>query len=334
LRRKNKLEEFPSAIIPDTPNWSENFAFAGFDPESGIELFCHIGRWRRDLTLWREIVTIALPDGTVAFHRGIGNARATPRGPGGGNFQIEVVDPDKASMRLRYHGSARLVPEDVLFEDALTDGPHFRLAFDLAFEGVAPKWDISKAGHKTEFMGAGHVEQFGRLTGVIELADQCFKYNTLVNRDHSRGPRVFDSNIRHNWLQGYLEDGTMFQLYEAEIAGKTGPAYSEVNVVENGVAHAGSVTLHDKLPFTDNRRLSKAPSRFTIRYADKVLDVTATESIQSTSPNDMYIGRRQIDDMQNTTVLEQGVRYQTSDGRHGYGHVERLVPGKLLVDPA
>jgi hypothetical protein len=333
------LEEFPIAKIPEIAHWSENFAFAGFDPEAGIEFFSHIGRWRRDLTLWREVVTVALPDGTVLVHRGIGNARATPRGPGGSNFQVEVTDPDKASIRLRFHGGVRRVAEAALFEEPLLEGPYFRLAFDLAYEGVAPIWDLSRVGHQSEFMGAGHVEQFGRLTGTIELDGERFAYDSVINRDHSRGPRVFDSNIRHNWLQGYLEDGVMFQLYEAEVTGKTGPAYSEVNVVENGIAHSGRVTIHDKLPFTENRGLVKTPVRMTIGYADKSIEVTATEfprtiSIQSTSPNDMYVGRRQVDAVQNTTVVEQAVRYVTADGRKGYGHMERLVPGKLLVDPA
>jgi hypothetical protein len=333
------LEEYPIAKIPDTPTWSENFAFAGFDPKAGIEFFCHIGRWRRDVTLWREVVTVALPDGTVLVHRAIGNALATPTGPGGSNFSVQVVDPHKATFRLRFLGGVRRVSETELFEGPLLDGPHFRLSFDLAYDAAAPLWDISKVGDKSEFMGSGHVEQFGRLTGTIELEKERYEINTLANRDHSRGPRVFDSNIRHNWLQGYLDDGLMFQFYEAEVTGKVGPAYSEANVVVNGIAHSAKATIHDKLPFTENRHLSKAPVRFTLEYDGKVLDVTATDfvrtiSIQSTSPNDMYVGRRQLDELQNTTVLEQGVLYKTPDGRKGFGHYERLVPGKLLVDPA
>jgi len=333
------MEELPIASSPNTPNWSENFAVAGFDPEAGLELFLHIGRWRRDLNLWREVVAIALPDGSVLVHRGIGNARSTSRGPGGTNFQLEVIDADRAAMELRYHGSARRVSEEELFEHNLEEGPHYRLVFNLSYVGVAPKWDISKVGHKTAFMGAGHIEQIGRLTGFIEVGNEHFNYDTLVNRDHSRGPRVFDSNIRHSWLQGYLSDGLMFQLYEAEVTGKVGPAYSEANVVDHGVAHSATVTIRDKLPFNDNRGLIRTPVRIRFDYSDKTFEVTATEfvrtiSLQSTSPNDMYLGRRQVGDVQNTTVVEQGVRYRTDDGREGYGHMERLVPGKLLVDPA
>ena len=332
------MEEYPIAVVPDAANWSENFAFAGFDPKAGIEFFCHIGRWRRDLSLWREIVTIALPDGTVLVHRGIGNAFATKHGPGGGNFSVEVTDPEKASMRLRFQGGARRLSESVLFEGPLVEGPYYRLAFDLVFDGIAPKWDLGKVGHKSEFMGAGHVEQFGRLHGFIEVDDLRLSYDSTINRDHSRGPRVFDSNIRHHWLQGYLDDGTRFQLYEAEIKGKVGPVYSEARVLVDGVCHAATATIRDKLPFSENRALIRAPVRLAFAFDDKELKVTVTKmlrtiSIQSTSPNDMYVGRRQEDEIQNTTVLEQGVSYATTAGVQGYGHLERLVPGKLLVDP-
>ena len=66
------MEVLPIATISETPHWSENLAFAGFDPTAGIDLLLHIGRRRRDLTMWREVITIALPDGTVLVHRGIG----------------------------------------------------------------------------------------------------------------------------------------------------------------------------------------------------------------------------------------------------------------------
>lgn len=332
------MDEYPIGQIPETPHWSENFAFACFDPTLELSLFCHIGRWRRDLSLWREVVTVALPDGTVLVHRAIGNALASPAGPGGSNFAIRISEPGPR-FALSFLGGVRRVSEASLFEDALRDGPHYRLALAIDYAGVAPIWDISAVGHTTEFMGAGHVEQFGRFTGTIEIGDERFAIDTIGNRDHSRGPRVFDSNVRHSWLHGVLDDGTMFQLYEAEIAGRDGAAYAEGNVVVGGVAHKAHATIHDKLPFTDNRGLIDAPVRITIESAAGRIDVTARRfprriSIQSTSPNDMYVGRRQEDAAQNTTVLEQGVRYDTADGRTGYGHMERLVPGQLLRDPA
>ncbi|MET0545903.1 MAG: hypothetical protein ABWZ40_06305 [Caulobacterales bacterium] len=332
------MEEYPIKKVPDIANWSENFAFACFDPVRSISFFCHIGRWRRDLSLWREVVTVALPDGTVLAHRHIGSARATERGPGGSNFHVDVVEPGK-TFCLAFLGGVRRISEADLFEGPLRDGPHYRLGFDVTFEGVAPVWDLSSEGHKTEFMGAGHVEQFGRFTGDIHIGADVYKLDTVGNRDHSRGPRVFDSNIRHIWLHGVLDDGTMFQLYEGEVAGREGPAFSEANLVIGGVAHKGRPIIHDRLPFTNNRGLVKDPVRFSVEHSGGALHLTATKiertiSMQSTSPNDMYIGRRQEDADQNTTVLEQGVRYKTDDGRTGYGHLERLVPGKLLVDPA
>ncbi len=332
------MEEYPIASLPETPTWSENFAYACFDPAASISFFCHIGRWRRDLNLWREVVTIALPDGTVLVHRTIGNALASPEGPGGTNFSVRISAAE-SQFRLRFLGGVRRVSETELFEGPLRDGPHYRLEFEVDFNGIAPVWDISAVGHKTDFMGAGHVEQFGRFTGTIMVGEERYEIDTIGNRDHSRGPRVFDSNLRHNWLHGVLDDGTMFQLYEAEIAGRDGAAYAEANVVRESVPKKAIATIHDKLPFTENRSLIRNPVRLSIDDGRGRIDVTAERfvrliSLQSTSPNDMYVGRRQEDEAQNTTVSEQGVLFRTSDDRTGYGHIERLVPGKLLVDPA
>lgn len=332
------MDEYPIPAVPDVANWSENFAYAFFDPALELSFFCHIGRWRRDLSLWREIVTIALPDGTVLVHRAIGNALASTKGPGATNLSVRI-DADRSLFQLGFLGGVRRVDEERLYEQPLCEGPHFRLAFDITFQGIVPVWDISKMGETTDFVGVGHVEQFGHFTGTIAIGSEQYAVDTVGNRDHSRGPRVFDSNIRHSWLHGVLEDGTMFQLYQGEIAGHDGVAYAEANVVRDGVARSASAVIHDKLPFTDNRGLIRDPVRLTIDDGRGAIDVTAerfvrTISTQASSPNDVYVGRRQEDDVQNNAVVEQGVYYRTAEGLSGYGHMERLVPGKLLVDPA
>ncbi|HET8613767.1 MAG TPA: hypothetical protein VFL92_13470 [Sphingomonas sp.] len=333
------MEEYPIAKIPDTAHWSENFAYACFDAQTNIGLFCHIGRWRRDPNLWREVVTVALPDRTVLVHRAIGNALATQSGPGGSNLAIGISEPGPR-FALRFLGGVRRIEENALTDEPLLrDGPHYRLELAIDYAGITPVWDISAAGHTTEFMGAGHVEQFGRFTGTITIDDERYILDTIGNRDHSRGPRVLNSNKRHSWLHGKLDDGRLFQLYEAEVHGREGPAYAEANVVIDGKAHKAEAVIHDKLPMTDNLHLIREPVRITLDYAGGEIDVTAidfphTTTMQSTSPNDMYVGRRQESGAQNTMVIEQSVLFRTSQGGAGYGHMERLVPGVLLADPA
>jgi hypothetical protein len=63
--------------FPDLPNWSENYCLAAFDPGCGVGLWLHMGRWRKDLTMWREIVTIRCRTATVAHRATVMRATAT-----------------------------------------------------------------------------------------------------------------------------------------------------------------------------------------------------------------------------------------------------------------
>lgn len=331
------MDEFPITTIPDVPHWSENFAVAGFDPHSGVHIFFHMGRWRKDRSQWREIIGIYLPDGTVVAHRGIGNARATATGPGGGNFAIDSPVPGK-HMTYRFLGGARRFPAAQMLDGLVQEGPKVRLAFDLDFTSDYPVWDLHKSGHKTDFVGQGHDEQIGRLTGTIEVGEDRYRFDSLVNRDHSRGPRVFDTNGRHIWAQGYFDNGLAFQCYEAELVGRDGIAFSEVAVYEGLTRFDGRMELGFRIPFEDNLDAFEGPVPLVLHYDGKRIAVTAlrfpTATIyQATSPNDLYVGRRQVDKRQNCFVYEQGVHFVTDEGVAGYGHFERLAPGQWLADP-
>jgi hypothetical protein len=322
----------------DIPHWSENFALAGFDPAIGVHLFFHIGRWRKDWALWREVVGIALPDGTVVAHRGIGDARASARGPGGPNFAVEVVEPGR-NLRWRFLGGARRVPATALAEGLLPEGPLERLAFELEFVSNLPVWNLAKAGHKTDFMGRGHVEQPGRVTGRISVGDSHFQFDSTLNRDHSRGPRDFAQNARHIWMHGVFENGVIFMAYEAEVVGRDGAAFSECCVYNRGIRYDGRLTLGYRIPFTNNLDAMHEPVPMAIDYPGGRFNIVA-ESFpaisyyQATAPNDLYVGVRQTGGLQNTFCIEQAVRYRMGDGVAGYGHMERLVPGSIIVEEA
>src|ERR1700761_4130002 len=72
--------------------WTENYCYTGFDPKSGVGMWLHSGRWILDPDIWREVVILRFPDGTVAAHRGYGNATVSPDGPGGPNLVIRVAE--------------------------------------------------------------------------------------------------------------------------------------------------------------------------------------------------------------------------------------------------
>ena len=108
--------------FPDLPNWSENYCLAAFDPKCGVGIWLHMGRWRKDLTLWREIVTIRLPDGSVVAHRAIGNSRAAKDGPGGAQYGIRVVE-SRTQAHVQLRSRARVLPAAEMRKGLVGEGP-------------------------------------------------------------------------------------------------------------------------------------------------------------------------------------------------------------------
>ena len=162
------MDDYPIAEIPDTPNWAENFCLAGYDPGSGIDVYLHIGRWRKDRRLWRELVAIRLPDDTVIAHRAIGNGRAEDRSPGGPNMRVRILEPGR-HFEWDFLGGARRVPADCLRDNILDDGPLSRVQFTFDYVADLPAWDLGTAGEGSAMVGHGHVEQIGRARAEIRV---------------------------------------------------------------------------------------------------------------------------------------------------------------------
>lgn len=171
----NLLEqEFPlQPPFPQAPHWSENFCLASFDPRSGVGLWLHLGRWRKDINLWRETVVVHFPDGTTVAHRAIGRANAAPDGPGGPNFAIRVLE---GGHRLRYtfEGGARRLKSELLRHGPLPDGPKDIVRFDVTFDSNAEIWDL----HKVEKKGISR-QRTHRTDGP------CWRHHRSGQRAHS-----------------------------------------------------------------------------------------------------------------------------------------------------
>ncbi len=327
----NFMEETPERHPPENvPGWSENYCLAGYDPKSGVDIFLHIGRWRKDIHLWREVVMIALPDGTVLGERAVGSTRATPRGPGGPCLSVEVVE---AGRRLdwKFLGTARRVGARRLWENGLAEGREERLDFDLQFDSEWPVWDIGRSGRQTEFVGHGHVEQMARLTGTIRVGREVFHFDSIVNRDHSRGPRDFSLNRRHIWMHGTFDNGISYLCYEAELGG--GSVFSEAAVYDGGKLYDAKLEMALRLPFENSIEQIHEPVPFNIEYEKGRLAIVAnsfptTLHGQATAPNDNHVGVRHP---VNTSYIEQSANYLLNGTIRGYGHMERTLPGVCWV---
>jgi hypothetical protein len=316
--------------FPDIANWSENYCLAGFDPQCGVGFWLHIGRWRHDLSMWREIVIVRLPDGSVIAHRAIGNARAHEMGPGGPNYAIRVLE---SGRRLHYSfgGGVRRVPQQSMRDGLVADGPRTPMTFDWTFESDADIWDLHKVGHRQDFLPAGHIEQIGRLTGPLRVGNDTYNFNALVNRDHSLGARDNKDLHSHQWLQGYFENGVGFLLFDAMTRSNGKVVFSEAVVYE------GNRLYEAKLDYgwrCDDARRDEEPIRFKLIYEKGMHEVASTafrgnSYLCLASPNDMYVGVYASPGGATETLLEQSVSLQLNGSVPGYGCFERTVFGVI-----
>lgn len=230
------MEDYPIGAIPDIAHWSENYALAGFDPASGIDIFMGLGRWRKDQALWREMIGIALPDGSLLAHRSIGNALATPTRPGATNLKIEI-EKDGFEQTWSFVGAMRRVPVAKLASEILIDGPLERTEFHCRFRSALPSWDLGNSGEASQMAGHAHVEQIGHLAMDIAVGSETFHFETEGNRDHSRGPRLVGKLTRHVWCHGIFDDGLRFQAYQAfEGDEVTTPVFTKAAVIPGRAA--------------------------------------------------------------------------------------------------
>lgn len=315
--------------LPTETWWTENYCYSGFDPRSGVGLWLHTGRWLVDPDIWRELIVIRLPDGTVAAHRAYGNATMSEDGPGGPNFVMRVVEQGRRHA-LRFEGAIRRVQASVLAGQLLPDGPVQRLKMDLTFESDMAVWDMHSVSHSQDFAGTGHVEQPGRIHGSIELGGQRYVYDGLGHRDHSRGPRDAAKLASHHWMQGRVDNGIGFAVYIARLRGHIDPAFNKAVVWQDGKLFDATPTLAFQI--ADPMDAGK-PFDFALGYEKGILDVRVTDIVQTaflsfSVPNEEYVGVFPARGHERPNVLlEQSVYYELADGTKGHGPIERSIEG-------
>ena len=319
--------------FPDLPHWSENYCLAGHDPQTGVGFWLHLGRWRKDLSQWRETIIINLPHGEVVAHRNYGNALTSEGGPGGSNYWIRILEKGRRLLYC-FDGAARRIPAAQLRSGLLVDGPQERLRFELTFSSSADVWDLHKVGGKQEFLGTGHIEQIGRIEGRIEIGDRTIAFSGKGNRDHSMGPRDTTALKSHQWLQGYFENGCSFLIYDAVLRSQPKPVFCEAVVYEGDKLFEGE--LHYEWRIENSRDATKNYG-FSIEYENGKLDIrtekiAATAYLSFTVPNDIYIGVWPAGDPP-LTLLEQSTILTLNGNVKGFGNFERTVPGVIGSDP-
>lgn len=316
-------DEKPAKEFVDLPNWSEHYAWAGYDPASNIGHFFSFGRWIGDLDIWRSLLLVALPNGKVLASKAYG--QGTEDAASSGELTYRVVEPKK-KFQLTYNAPIACYDAKDLATKGYYVKPRQKMDFELNFASSDPLIDFGAAGDSNSITGKGHIDQQGLVTGFINFDGKSYELtSSFTNRDHSRGPRDVSQYKRHGWMSGRLDSGLKFWIYYAEILDHEGPVMREAAVCKDGVVYYGEVV--SMAEDCDNNNYM-APFTVIIRTELGEMELRGTPVNMmplsfSTDHFDAFPGWSLDYDFDNASVHEQNMHWEWVGHEKGIGHSER-----------
>jgi hypothetical protein len=320
--------ELPLVDTPDTPAWSENYCFDGFDRTNDIGFWLHMGRWQRNKNIWREQVLLYLPDGDHLLMRAYG-ALPHDNGPGGALMRFQCIEPGR-KWRLRYSGPARRVTLDDMMADPqghITDGPYVAVSFDLIFDAIKPVWDMGDMAG--ENWASFHYEQHGRISGEItyEMRDGAQRSLAMdggAYRDHSRGVRDLTNFGGFYWNHCVFPSGRGFSVvhsYKSE-DGRRSDGISRAVIYDGERIIAAQI---ENAPVLQGRDLP--PPRYTFKLTSELGDMVIEGRPVRTIAQSSDIYNNQFDGIATPDIgvlfcFEQPTEYHWN-GEIGEGWTER-----------
>ncbi len=316
-------DDYPIRQLPDTAMWSENFAYSCNNAATGVSMIVLLGRWWADPTIWREVVSIALPGDRLICIKNYGSA-ATDRIASGAMLLHEVIRPGQ-TLKLTYDGPACEQDRATLMRQGFIPAPPRRCQIEVLFEGTTPVWDMSgHAGKTSELTGSRHVEQVGKGSGHIAFGNERWEIkDAFMNRDHSRGVRIVDMYRRHCWAQGYFaEDDVSFNVYAMEFYGEDKLAMANATVSKGDRRYPA--VLKD-IELIRGRADAKQPYRIVLESELGVMTLNKATThgsipISFMNPFDFHHGV--TPGVPSATMFEEAVTWEWQ-GRRGLGWSER-----------
>jgi hypothetical protein len=171
----------------DVPLWSETRFNGCWSPESGVGVYIHAGRFRRDLDLWWCQVVAYLPDGALCVNRLWGRNAALA------GVQLAGLDlaTTEEGWTSRFDGVGQLTSTAELARGPRgCSAPSRALQWDLAARPAAPVWDMYAGGADGALAHADtHVQRGWHVNGTLSVDGQEYPIGGVGFNDHSSGPR-------------------------------------------------------------------------------------------------------------------------------------------------
>jgi hypothetical protein len=304
-----KAEDDYTHELGPEQNFNESVYFNFFDREQGRGGFVRIGN--RANEGYAELTVIVYnADGSALFNYKKPDI-ANNDGWDAGGLKVEVLVPGE-KVRTRYEGSAVFLKDPRAMADpsrAFRENPFKKLLIDLEHTGTGPLYGhVGKAGDGNDFARA-HSEQHMKVEGTLRIEGEpeiTIRGHGL--RDHSWGPRYWQSTPSYRWITGNFGDDL-------------GMVISRVGDRVGGVLHKGDelfriTELELETDYEPGTRFHKG-LRAKIKLSDG-----ATHEIEGVVKG--FIPLRNRRSGKNTAIGEGMTEYTIDGDRVGYGLSEYL----------
>lgn len=301
-------DDYTHELGPES-NFNESVYFNFFDREQNRGGFVRIGN-RANEGYAEMTVIVYNPDGSALFNYKRPQITSN-EGWNAGGLQVEVLVPGE-KLRTVYDGSAVYLKDPRAMSDprkAFTENPHKRIKLDLVHDGCGPIYGhVGKAGDGNDFARA-HYEQHMRVGGTLEVEGEApVKLNGHGLRDHSWGPRYWQSTPSYRWITGNYGDDL-------------GMVISVIGGKPNGVFYRGDELY--KIDAVDLQTDYEPGTPFhSALHAKVTLSNGETHDVKGTVKGFIPLRNRRSG---TTTHIGEGMTEYVLDGKHlGYGLSEYL----------
>ena len=211
-------DEGAHAPDPDDPIWQESWIFIWWDEQNGIGGLQRVGHLPNQgkANYWNGLMTA---DGA----RYLADEHDLPLGSGDRHELGLTAGAQRMAAITESTGA-------IDFDDGDSE-------LHLHYEDFYPMcevWEHGSGGNVEADMAAAHFETSGRVTGTARIGDREFEVDGTYQRDHSWGPRDWETLNGHRWVVGTA--GPEFSFSSAVMLGSS-DVVSGGYVIRDGIRH-------------------------------------------------------------------------------------------------
>jgi hypothetical protein len=210
----------------DVPKWNETRWTGCWNPDAGVGLYLHMGRFRRDLDMWWAQTVAYLPESQLCVNR-LWGRNASKAGVDLGSFAVEMTD-DGWTSRIDSVG-------ELTTWSALADAPRGSSApsrsmqWEVTATAATSVWDMYDRGpERLLHAGDTHIQQGYDTSGWLRVDGHEYRLDGIGFKDHSSGARDLGNWHSHTFLMIVGPEWTAHLIVMADPQGEWMPSWGSL----------------------------------------------------------------------------------------------------------